>query len=101
MGRSAAPYPPGRDLVWGLEQAVHAVGLAQGSPSGTWPPPDRLSSAPAKRVFHRAEPSVVIAVDAVSIDAEENLDCVPSPLTDQERWVPTLRRQETPACRKS
>src|SRR5215475_12463134 len=55
----------------------------------------------AKSFFHPSEPSLIIAVDAVRVDPEQHLDGVPGPLGHQGPGVPALRRQETPAWRRS
>src|SRR6202035_2125231 len=36
-----------------------------------------------KRALHRAEPAMVVAVDAVGVDAEQDFDGVSGPLSDQ------------------
>jgi hypothetical protein len=43
------------------------------------------SSSPAKGITHRPEPPVVVTVNAMGVDAEQDLDRVPGPLGDQGR----------------
>jgi len=65
-------------------------------------PRNRVRGFPlAKEVFHPWVPSLVVAVDAVGVDPVEHLDAVPAHSATWGPGAPALRRQETPAWRKS
>ena len=51
----------------------------------------RASSAPAKCVFHRAEPPFIVTIDAVRVDPQQDLHRVPGPFGDQWRRGPGVQ----------
>jgi hypothetical protein len=50
----------------------------------------------AEGLFHPAEPAFVVAVEAVSVDAEEHFDGVPGPFGDQGGRGPGVKA--APLC---